>query len=74
MTIFTCSLKATMDLHKPKVNSARFGYPYKHINHMDNTNADTHLVDAHVDHNIEDDEEEEHYEDVNENTITEEEL
>ena len=57
---------------KPKVNPVRFKDPYNHINHIENSTADTHLIDAHEEHNIEDDEGEEYFEDVNQNTTTEE--
>ena len=31
--------------HQPKVNSVRFEDPYDHINPMENTHEDTHLID-----------------------------
>ena len=54
------------------MNSVHFEDSYKHINSMDNTNDNTHLIDAHEEHNIEYSEEEELFEDINENKITEE--
>ena len=38
--------KYTLVRHKPKVNLVRFFDPYDHINPMDNTNDETHLVDT----------------------------
>ena len=40
--------------HKPKVNSVRFGDPYDHINPTENTNDETHLINAYEEHTIED--------------------
>ena len=38
--------KAIFARHRPKVKSVCFEYPYENINYMNNTNDDTHLIDA----------------------------
>ena len=43
------------------MNSDRFEDPYGRTNTMDNTNDDTHLIDAHDDQNIWDAQEEEKF-------------
>ena len=48
-----------------------FEDPFDLINTVENTNNYTHLIDVHDNHNIENDYEEEHFEDDNENKITE---
>ena len=55
----------TIDCNWPKVNSVRFEYLYDHINPMENTHDDTHLLDTHVEHNREDSNEEELFEEKN---------
>ena len=42
-----------------------FEGPYDHINHMDNTHDKNHLIDAHEEHNLEDDDELLLFEDTN---------
>ena len=42
--------EATIDLLEPEINSVWFEYPYNQINYIDNTNYDTHLIDAHEEH------------------------
>ena len=43
----TAPHKAKIDCHKPKVKSLQFEEPYDHINPMENTHDDTHLIDTH---------------------------
>ena len=38
--------QATIACPRPKVNSVCFEYLYDHINRMDNTHEDTHLIDT----------------------------
>ena len=38
--------RATIARHRPKVNSVCFEDPYNHINPMENTHEDTHLIDT----------------------------
>ena len=38
--------QATISRPFPKVNSVHFYDPYGHINHMENTHEDTHLIDT----------------------------
>ena len=38
--------KAEISHHQPKVNSVRSEDPYYHINHVGNTNDETHIIDA----------------------------
>ena len=72
----TAPTKAKIDCHSPKLNLVRFEDPYNHINGMDNTHDDTHLIYTHMEQNIKysEVEYENFFEDTNKNTITEEEL
>ena len=67
----TAPTQSTIDDHWPKANSVRFEDLYDHINPMDNTHEDTHLMDT-KEQIIEyfQVEQEELFEDKNENTVT----
>ena len=44
--------KYTIALHKTKINSVRLEEPYDYTNPMENSNADTHLIDTNENHKI----------------------
>ena len=64
--------QATIARHKPRVNPVWYEYPYYHINPMGKDNYENHLIDVHAEHIREDDKQEEIFEYLNDNTITEE--
>ena len=49
-TSISAPRKATLARNKRKLNSVQFVDPYDHVNLMENTNDDTHLVDSNEKH------------------------